>query len=407
MKIILRLVAGILALGIVSVAVIYFQDPIFWKRYQLLKEHRGILPQSGWEGSEFIVKSGEHQLFELVTQDERSIPEATLKQVSDFAEQRNSSSLLIWHKGELQFREHFQGLDANTEIVGKSMAKMVLSLVVARAIEQGFIAGLDEPAATYLDEWQGTPKAEISIRNMLHMAAGFEKYYTLDPSPFGNFMRSYIGGHNESIMLNDYELVDQPGTKYDYSQVTSDLLGIILERATGKPYGEYLSESLIQPLGAQGGQVMMNRPNGLAHTGCCLLLPSESWLRLGILLANAGEVNGEQLFPQGWMQDYLEPSSTNPAFGLHIWLGQPYFKSRGWSTPGEAKSRGVLHSEPYLADDLFLFDGNGHQVVYIVPSEQLVIVRTGGRPPRDAGLEWDNAYIPNAVIRAIRATANQ
>ena len=181
-------------------------------------------------------------------------------------------------------------------------------------------------------------------------------------------------------------------------------MGLLLERATGKPYGEYLSESLIQPLGAQGGQVMMNRPNGLAHTGCCLLLPSESWLRFGILLANAGEVNGEQLFPQGWMQEYLAPSPANPAFGLHIWLAKPYFERRGWATPGEAKAYGVLHSEPYLADDLFLFDGNGHQVVYIVPSENLVIVRTGGRP-RGEGIEWDNAYLPNTIIRAIRENA--
>jgi CubicO group peptidase (beta-lactamase class C family) len=214
-------------------------------------------------------------------------------------------------------------------------------------------------------------------------------------------MRSYIGGKTESIIVNDYDLIDAPGSKYDYSQVTSDLLGLILERATGKPYGEYLSESLIQPIAAQGGQVMMNRPNGLAHTGCCLLLPSESWLRMGLLLLNSGNVNGKSLFPDGWMQEYLKPSPGNPAFGLHIWLGKPYYVRRGWMAPGEAKVRGVLHSEPYLADDLFLFDGNGHQVVYIIPSQQLVIVRTGGRP-RGEGLEWDNAFIPNTVIRGLK-----
>jgi len=181
---------------------------------------------------------------------------------------------------------------------------------------------------------------------------------------------------------------------------------LVLERATQKPYGQYLSETLIQPIGAQGGQVMMNRPNGLAHTGCCLLLPSESWLRFGILLANFGEVNGQQLFPLGWMEDYLVPSPTNPALGLHIWLGKPYIKKRSWSSVGEAKGFGVLHSEPYLADDLFLFDGNGHQVVYIVPSEELVIVRTGSWP-RTKGIEWDNSYIPNRIIRAIRTARSE
>jgi len=337
MKIILKLFVGIFVLAAVVCAGLYFQDPVFWKRYQLLMDHRGILPQSGWEGSEFIVKGAEHRLFDLASDQELTVPKEALQDITEFSEQRNSTSLLVWHKGKLQLRQHFQDYDFETEVVGKSMAKMVVSLVVARAIEQGFIESLDEPAATYLTEWRGTEKAKITIRNMLHMASGFEKYYTLDPSPFGKFMRSYIGGNNESIMLNDYEVTDEPGTKYDYSQVTSDLIGLVLERATGQPYGQYLSESLIQPIGAQGGQVMMNRPNGLAHTGCCLLLPSESWLRFGILLANAGQVNSQQLFPENWMQDYLKPSAGNPAFGLHIWLATPYFERRGWQTPGEAK----------------------------------------------------------------------
>jgi len=406
MKTFFKLVVGIIVIALIAAAGIYLQDPIFWKRYQILTKSGGVLPQEGWKGSEFVVEGGDHRLLDVVKNEQLTIPRDTLDDITDYAEQRNSNSLLVWHRGQLQLREHFQDYDSNTEIVGKSMAKMVVSLVIARAIEQGFIAGLDEPAATYIDEWQGTPKAEITIRNMLHMASGFEPYYTLNFSPFGKFVRTYIGGKNESIMINDYELIDTPGSKYDYSQVTSDLLGIVLERATGKPYGQYLSESLIKPIGAQGGQVMMNRPNGLAHTGCCLLLPSESWLRMGVLLANAGEVNGQQLFPQGWMQDYLAPSPSNPAFGLHIWLAKPYFKSRGWNSVGEAKGFGVLHSEPYLADDLFLFDGNGHQIVYIVPSEELVIVRTGGWS-RKEGLEWDNAYIPNTLIRAIRDSVEQ
>ena len=136
MKTLLKILAGVLALLVVAVAGIYFQDPIFWKRYQLLMDHRGVLPQAGWEGSEFPVKGGEHRLFELVASSEQTIPTAVLDDVSAYAEQRNSYSLLVWHNGALQFRQHYQDRDADTEIVGKSMAKMVLSLAIARAIKQ-------------------------------------------------------------------------------------------------------------------------------------------------------------------------------------------------------------------------------------------------------------------------------
>ncbi|WP_460314942.1 serine hydrolase domain-containing protein [Aliiglaciecola aliphaticivorans] len=328
------------------------------------------------------------------------MPSDALADVSEYAAERRSTSLLIWHQGKLRFREHYQGMDENSLIVGKSMAKMVASLVISRAIKEGYIAGLDEPASTYITEWKNTEKAAISIRHLLQMSAGFERYYTLDMSPFSTFTRSYLSGYTEDVIINDYELVDEPGTKYDYSQVVSDLLALILERATQRPYGQYLSESLIKPLHAQGGEVMLNRPNGLAHSGCCLLLPSESWLRMGILLSNGGEIDGNSLFADNWMQEYLTPSPANPAMGLHIWLGKPYLPKRAWTEVGKPKGFGVIHSEPYLADDLFLFDGSGNQVMYIVPSMDLVILRTGGFSWAP-GKEWDNSYIPNTIIRSI------
>ncbi|MBU2980010.1 serine hydrolase [Alteromonas sp. C1M14] len=401
MKMLVKVFGSLLILSLLTAVTLYFQDTYFWKRYYLIATSKGVLPQSGWEGSEFQVKGDHHHFYPVVESSARTISQTALEQVESFAAQRNTTSLLVWHRGQLQLKQYYGDTNDDTLIVGKSMAKMVAGIVIARAIKDGYIAGLDEPAATYITEWQGTEKATITLRNMLHMAAGFEKYYTLDMSPFSNFTRSYIAGYTEDVLINGYELVNKPGTKYDYSQAVSDLLAIIIQRATGQPYGEYLSQALIQPIHAQGGEVMLNRPDGLAHSGCCLLLPAESWLRIGLFLLNSGEVNGEALFPDNWMQDYLAPSPSNPAMGLHIWLGKPYLPKRSWSEVGTPTGFGVLHSEPYLADDLFMFDGSGNQVIYIIPSKQLVIVRTGGFSWAP-GKEWDNAFIPNTLIRGIK-----
>jgi hypothetical protein len=61
----------------------------------------------------------------------------------------------------------------------------------------------------------------------------------------------------------------------------------------------------------------------------------------------------------------------------------------------------VLHSEPYLAKDLFLFDGNTNQVLYMIPSQNLAILRMGDAPPKSP--EWDNSFLPNLILRAINA----
>ena len=406
MKSNVRVVGWALAAALLIAAILYAQDPRFWNRYVLLLKNDGILPQRGWAGSEFSVAGVTGSRFELAQDDALTISKSALQAVDEYAAERNSTALLVWHRGALVWRSHYQGYDPDKLIVSKSMAKMVAGIVVARAIKEGYIKSLDEPAATYLQEWQDTDKAAITVRHLLHMAAGFEPFYTRSMNPFGSFMRAYIAGHNESTLLDGYDLIDTPGAVYDYSQAVSDLLGLVLERATNKPYGQYLSESVLIPIGAQGGEVMLNRPGGLAHSGCCLLLPSESWLRLGILLLRGGVVDGQPLFPDNWMADYLAPSPANPTMGLHIWLSNPYFKSRSWSEVGEATGFGVLHSEPYVAQDLFLFDGNGHQVVYIAPSEELVVVRTGGFTFA-TGNTWDNAFIPNTLIRGVLESTSE
>lgn len=396
-----RLVITLLAIVLVMGAAAYLQDPIFWKRYYLVATGNGILPQSGWAGSEYKVE-GDHQGFLGLTEaDTGAINQTVLDEVSDYARAHNSSSLLIWYNDQLVLREYFDGYDADQLIVGKSMAKMVAGVVIGRAIKQGYINSLDQPAADFIDEWQGKDREQITIRHMLHMAAGFEKFYTLDMGPFSNFMRSYLAGRNEDVLIDGYQLINTPGAKYDYSQVVSDLLAIIVERATAMPYGQYLSEALIKPLGAQGGEVMMNRPDGLAHAGCCLLLPSETWLRIGVFLLNNGVVNNTSLLPDNWMADYLEPSPANPAMGLHIWLAEPWLERRAWREVGPPQGFGILHSEPYLDPDLFLFDGSGNQVMYMIPSINMVILRTG-RFSFGAEQEWDNSYLPNTMIRALQ-----
>ncbi len=399
-RVVTKYVVGVLLLLAAVALVLYLQDPRFWNRYYLLLTNEGVLPAEGWADSEFQITGADTPLLKLADEPAWTLPRSALEDVDQYARERNSTSLQVWHRGQLLWRSFYQGYDEQTLIVGKSMSKMVVGVVVARAIKDGYIAGLDEPAANYIDEWQGTDKASITLRHLLHMAAGFEPFYTLSYNPFGNFMRAYVAGHNEATLIDGYELINEPGSTYDYSQAVSDLIGLVLERATGKPYGQYLAESLLRPIGARGGEVMMNRPEGLAHTGCCLLLPSESWLRIGILLSNSGVVNGEALFPEDWMTDYLAPSPANPAMGLHIWLGEPYLPSRSWSEVGKPTRFGIEHSAPYLASDLFLFDGSGHQVIYIVPSEQLVIVRTGGFTFGTPN-SWDNAYIPNRLLQEL------
>jgi CubicO group peptidase (beta-lactamase class C family) len=229
------------------------------------------------------------------------------------------------------------------------------------------------------------------------MTAGLaEQGPVQDPASF--MTRAYLSPRHEAVLINDYPLTAPPGTRYQYANASAELIAVIIERATKRRYAAFISEAVIKPLGAAGGEVWVDRPGGSAHSGCCMLLPAETWLRLGLLLMNDGVWEGRRLLPVGFVEAMKTPTAFNPRYGLGVWVQGEYIPRRGFGRPGQMLGA-VLHSEPYLAPDLFLFDGNADQVLYMIPSQKIAILRMGDPPPRSP--EWDNAMLPNLVLRSL------
>ena len=142
----------------------------------------------------------------------------------------------------------------------------------------------------------------------------------------------------------------------------------------------------------------MNRKGGTPHSGCCTLLPADTYLRFAILYLQDGEWDGQRILPEGYVTEVKTATPQNPHTGLGVYVAGSYIKQRGPLNP-EFEIGQTLHSEPYLADDLYLFDGNGHQVAYIIPSADMVILRTGSWMPK--GVTWDNSQLPNILLKGI------
>lgn len=331
------------------------------------------------------------------------ITDEALAKARDYAIAMRSDGLIVWHDGKIQSADYFNGFDRTRLLASKSMAKMIGGIIIGRAIEQGHIKSLDQPVSDFITEWQGTPKARSTIRNFLHNSSGISRFAYNDFRPWSQTMREYLSTHHEKILIDEATYDYEPGSEYDYSMITSDMLAIIIERATGQRYADYVSAELIKPIGAQGGSVYINRPGGLAHSGCCMNLPAESFLRLGQLMMQDGVWEGRRLLPQGWLAETLKPSPAHPNWGLHMWIGDPHAPRKRWFSQ-RSQPVGVLHSEPYAARDLFLFDGSGHQVLYVVPSRKLMIMRFGPAPEAKIGEpgEWDNSVLPNLIIRGMK-----
>lgn len=320
-----------------------------------------------------------------------------LASARDYAARNNSSAFIVWHDGKIEAEAYFGATTATTPIVSKSLAKPITALAVGRAIKLGKIKSLDEPVADFITEWKGKPQATMTVRHLLDMRSGLLAQ-GFDAKPDNHWNRAYLDPDHGRYIVEQYPLTDAPGSIYEYSNATSELVALVIERATGRRYAEFVGTEVLKPIGAPGGEVWVNRPGGLAHSGCCMMLPAQSWLRMAMLIMQDGKWNGRALLPAGYVVAMKTGTSQNVHYGLGLWLAGPYLERRGFANPAR-KLAATLHSEPYLARDLVLFDGNSNQVVYIVPSAKLIILRTGETPPKSP--EWDNTQLPNILLRGL------
>ncbi|MFG6441527.1 serine hydrolase domain-containing protein [Roseateles sp. LKC17W] len=320
------------------------------------------------------------------------LSEAALAPTLAEIERVRSDAFLVWHRGRVVFERYAEdrGPDASTEPA--SMHKSVLALVVGQAVADGFIPTVQAPVSRWLTEWAGDPRGAITIEQMLQMASGLAPL-PFDMSPGSAWNRALLGADSTAVPLSA-ALADTPGTRFNYASGISQLLGLIVERATGQRYAHYLSQRLWQPLGAAEAFVVLDHPGGLARTASGLFARPEDWLRVGLLFVHGGRVGDRQLMDPAWLQAMGAPSTANPNYGYQLWRGSPHAPQRRYNsvTPGA-----VPASAPFLADDMLFFDGAGAQRVYVSAREQLVIVRQGA-----AAFDWDDSRVPNLVVQAAR-----
>ncbi len=359
-----------------------------------------------YDPMEPMIGAQDWQALELMAAPESRIHADALSEARSYAQEMNSSAYMVWHDGQLVDQWFAPGVDVTTPLVSKSLSKPLATLAVARAIELGFIQSLDQPMADFVPMAVGTDKADIAIRYLLDMRSGMhDQDYSQDPeSPFN---LAYIGLDHGRHIIDDYPMLYEPGSTYSYANAPSDAVAMVIEGATGQRYGEFVSEQILQPLGAQGGRIWVNQEGGLAHSGCCAYLPAETFLRFAVLLRQDGNWDGERFLPEGFVEEMRQGTPQNPNFGLGVWIGEPYKERRSFAAESQPSPR-VLHSEPFLDAELYMFDGNSNQVVAISPQHNLIVLRMGPTPPApsDTQAEWDNSYLPNTLIRGLLPQAD-
>ena len=269
--------------------------------------------------------------------------------LDDYFAQRNVAGLLIVKDGEVLYERYGLGNTAATRWVSYSVAKSVTSMLVGAAIQDGYIATVDEKVTDYLPRLRGSAYEQTSIRNLLQMSSGVAWDETYDDPKSDVFIDSWA-----TLFLQRYLRLKPraapPGETFNYNTAETNLVGTLLRAAIGNNLSTYLSEKIWQPFGMEAlAKWTLTEPGGGEFGGCCLSATLRDYARLGLFAMSGGVLpDGTRVLPEGWMEQSTAPSPANSGYG-YMWWPQEH--------------------GGYAASGIF------GQRIYINPEEGLVIVQ--------------------------------
>jgi CubicO group peptidase (beta-lactamase class C family) len=285
--------------------------------------------------------------------------------IADYLGHNPVTGLLI-ARDDTILSEHYQyGRSDTDRLLSNSMAKTITGLLVGLAVSEGAIRSIDDTAAKYVPELANTEYGKTPIRALLHMVSGIAFRETYQPGDdifkleAALLWDHAVGAVKALQQFNTREA--PPNTRYSYSSADTELLGLIVSRAVHMPLADYLSSRIWQKLGAEADAAWAVDPTGQEVAYCCFVATLRDWARLGLMLANDGAWNGQQIVPRQWLVD----ATTVAPGDDYIRRGNVPYGYQLYILPGNRR--------------MFALAGRYGQAILVDTASKLVMVQTAVR----------------------------
>ena len=270
-------------------------------------------------------------------------------------------AVIVLYDGQLIAEHYADGFNAKSKLAGWSMTKTVTGALIGILVKQGkLLVGLPAP----VPEWRssGDPRHAISIENLLQQRSGLdfdEVYYRASDATSMLFQKSDMAAFTAS-----HPLKFRPGSVFHYSSGNSNILSRIIREAVGDSlYVGFPYNELFYKLGMYSA-VLEPDPSGTFVGSSYMYASARDWARLGLLFLDDGVFNKKRILPEGWVTESTKSvSSDKRGYGYQIWL----------NTGSDFSDKHY----PSAPSDMFYADGFESQLIFVIPSKKLVIVRLG------------------------------
>ncbi|MCL2745633.1 MAG: beta-lactamase family protein [Coriobacteriia bacterium] len=289
--------------------------------------------------------------------------------LADFVESTGSTSFIIVQNDTVIYEQYANGSDRDSVHTSFSAAKSLVSLMIGRAIDDGYIESQHQSMADFIPEFSGTDMEHITIEDLLLMRSGI--YY--EETGFLWFRHdayTYWMPNLRDLAIGHQRLTDRHEGRFHYNNYNPLLLGIILERSTGMSVSEYFEQSFWQPIGTKydASWSLDSDRSQFEKMESGFNFRSIDLIRIGSMLLHDGYWNEQQIVSPEWIQ-----ASTVVDFPLNT------DEYAGTFLEGLNIGYGYLwYSRPSDASGLdFWAWGRFDQILYVSPANDMVILRTG------------------------------
>lgn len=315
-------------------------------------------------------------------------------------------AVLIVQGGRIVFERYGDGYSRDTRLNSWSVGKSITHALVGAAVLQGRIS-IDAPMGNPL--WRGGERrASISWRQFLNMVDGLDYTETNENVAEAGNARMLFGEGRRDVArwAASRPLLHDPGTHWNYSSAGTLLISDALTRAIAPDARDaadrrqrmraWMDASLFDQIGA--APIVEFDPQGVFYGSSLYWATARDYARFGYLYLRDGVWNGRRVLPEGWV-DFARtpgPDRDTDVYGAHWWLTPP---------AGSGRPTRSLIVDAALSD---AFSAQGHegQLIVVVPSKDLVMVRLGrfdgGQESWDALGDWSTRLIGAFGARAVR-----
>lgn len=291
-------------------------------------------------------------------------------------------SVVIIHNGQLLRSLHARGFTAMSPQYSASMAKTVSAALVGILVAQGKMAPTD---AALLPEWTknpADPRAAITVDHLLDMESGLD--FNEDYGAGGDPAQMLYAENSASLFAAAKPKREAPGTRWYYSSGDTNILMRVARLKSGLPaaqWNRFPNDVLFTPMNLRTALFEQDAEGDFIGS-TFVFMGAHDWARFGLMLADGGQSQGQQILPADW----VARMSTPTALSAGRYSTQTWFRG---GIPGERARTMELA-------------GFGGQYVTIIPETRTVIVRLGFHPSQDA---WDHGKFLSRVLPALGVSA--